>query len=1481
MSLGDEIVTRIARVGAQHAVRVSPPQGSPGPAAAREGDPIKHASFLGALAGAITGALIGAAVFAAASALVGLTVLTGGLATVAVIALGTAATFALGDVISAASSAVTKMVDSVGPPSGALGSGSPNVFIEGKPAARATADIAACSKHPAPPLIAQGSETVFINGSPAARVDDKLVCGATIKSGAKTVFIGSGQGTYLEVAEEFSAWERAVLIAVEFLVPPSRGAIKGLGKLFTKQAGAKAVSGAIAGARQAGKILSGKTFCCAKTAFRETRGVKRYREATKKFFTGDPIDVTTGQLFDQRTDITLGQTLPLVFLRSWAPEEQGLLGPGWADSFSECALTTGDRVEIRTTEGASLYFALPPAYTHSTNPDHPDFTLSRGEQGYILRHRDSPVSKYFALRHPSPAAEETSQRWLLTELRDVYDNRLRFIYNEHHQLTQVIHSDGPVLTLRYNLNGQLTAILRTDEGLQEVMARYHYHDDGRLAEADSTQNFHLYYEYNAQGLISRWSDGDQTWVDYRYDSEGRCTDSIGAGGFYPVRLDYAPGMTRSTTPQGHTTTWHYNEQQQVTEIHTPCGSVTRYEYDRWGNLVRQILPMGETLTLTWLADTGRVTSLTDAAGAVWQYSYDADSLQLTGMTDPLQRTWLPLYDEQGQPAGFIAPDGRKTTLTRNAFGLVTSETDTDGNCLTQEYDKHQRLVRVLDEENRTVNLGYDSQDRLRSLTAAGALWRWRYDRHHRVAVSDRPDNHPERFTHDRHGNLTCWTDARGVKWQVEYGPFDLPVARRDGEGHRWQYRYDADTLQLTQVINPQGETYSYTLDADGRVIAEQDYAGTQWHYRYDLSGNCIEKRDGEENLTRYDYDAARRLTALHTPEGVTRYHHDILGRLLTVESPDSALHFEYDDQDRIVREIQPHGEIQRRYPDNRAAERQLFTGETAQPIGPARFTGQTRLSHWQSRLEVNRAGELIRLTLEEQSPLTIERDDAGRDTGRYVEGGFILRQQYNLMGQLTAQRAGRNPHFFRPAELEEIAGPAYAGMARRYEYDAALNLTAASDDGQQLDYLLNGNGQVMSVGEGRTLREHYQYDAAGYPSRRFDGVQEIMGETLYQEGHRLNWVGSHRFVYDRAGRVQEKQFLAEGYRPALTTYRWNSQNQLTGLITPDDIRWEYRYDAFGRRTEKRCIQTGKLITYLWDGDVPAEIREYQHGRLKMVRHLVFDGWELIAQQTQQFTLNLDNRVELMAGEVQTQYAVSAPTGEPLALFDPAGKRVWRRPKQSLYGLRLGGQAENPQLDPGLRFAGQLWDEESGLCYNRHRFYSPEAACYLSPDPTGLWGGENTYSYVHNPTGWLDPLGLAGCSTLTVNKPKILSNPNLSDAERKFLEREFRIKQNALSRAAKRGELVWSPGTHDVRISSLQNSYRKAVAERYERMFNKAPDLSKLNADHPVDLIVGGSATQRLKMLNESINKSVGSSLKNAGRKAGLKAGDKISEIVFI
>jgi RHS repeat-associated protein len=64
-----------------------------------------------------------------------------------------------------------------------------------------------------------------------------------------------------------------------------------------------------------------------------------------------------------------------------------------------------------------------------------------------------------------------------------------------------------------------------------------------------------------------------------------------------------------------------------------------------------------------------------------------------------------------------------------------------------------------------------------------------------------------------------------------------------------------------------------------------------------------------------------------------------------------------------------------------------------------------------------------------------------------------------------------------------------------------------------------------------------------------------------------------------------------------------------------------------------------------------------------------------------------------------------------------------------------------KLSCNLRFAGQYADEESGLHYNRFRYYDNGTGQYLSPDPIGLSGGVNPYGYVHNPLKYVDPLGL--------------------------------------------------------------------------------------------------------------------------------------------
>jgi len=55
--------------------------------------------------------------------------------------------------------------------------------------------------------------------------------------------------------------------------------------------------------------------------------------------------------------------------------------------------------------------------------------------------------------------------------------------------------------------------------------------------------------------------------------------------------------------------------------------------------------------------------------------------------------------------------------------------------------------------------------------------------------------------------------------------------------------------------------------------------------------------------------------------------------------------------------------------------------------------------------------------------------------------------------------------------------------------------------------------------------------------------------------------------------------------------------------------------------------------------------------------------------------------------------------------------------------------------------GQPYDEESGLHYNRHRYYDPTIGRYITQDPIGLRGGLNFYGYPGDPVSGVDPLGL--------------------------------------------------------------------------------------------------------------------------------------------
>ncbi len=58
------------------------------------------------------------------------------------------------------------------------------------------------------------------------------------------------------------------------------------------------------------------------------------------------------------------------------------------------------------------------------------------------------------------------------------------------------------------------------------------------------------------------------------------------------------------------------------------------------------------------------------------------------------------------------------------------------------------------------------------------------------------------------------------------------------------------------------------------------------------------------------------------------------------------------------------------------------------------------------------------------------------------------------------------------------------------------------------------------------------------------------------------------------------------------------------------------------------------------------------------------------------------------------------------------------------------------------YQGQYYDQETGLAYNRFRYYNPETGGYISQDPIGLLGGmPNMYSYVSDSNILVDQFGL--------------------------------------------------------------------------------------------------------------------------------------------
>ncbi|MFA7998674.1 RHS repeat-associated core domain-containing protein, partial [Escherichia coli] len=438
---------------------------------------------------------------------------------------------------------------------------------------------------------------------------------------------------------------------------------------------------------------------------------------------------------------------------------------------------------------------------------------------------------------------------------------------------------------------------------------------------------------------------------------------------------------------------------------------------------------------------------------------------------------------------------------------------------------------------------------------------------------------------------------------------------------------------------------------------------------------------------------------------------------------------------------------------------------------------------------------------------------------------YELTSTYTPAGQLQSQHLNslvydRDYGWNDNGDLERISGPR---QTREYGYSATGRLesvrTLAPDLDIRIPYATDPAGNrlpdpelhpdsTLTAWPDNRITEDahyvYRYDEYGRLAEKTDRIPAGVIRTDDERTHHYHYDSQHRLVFytriQHGEPLVESRYLYDPLGRRMAKRVWRRERDLTGwmsLSRKPEVTW-YGWD--GDRLTTVQTDTTRIQTVYEPGSFTPLIRiETDNGerektqRRSLAEKLQQEGSEdghgvvfpaelvrlldrlegeiradRVSSESRQWLAQCGLTVERLAAQIEPVYLPERKIhlyhcdhrGLPLALISEDGNTAWSG-EYDEWGNLLN--EENPHhLHQPYRLPGQQHDEESGLYYNRNRYYNPLLGRYITQDPIGLAGGWSLYAYPLNPVNGIDPLGLSPADVALMRKKEQLNHQRAWD-----------------------------------------------------------------------------------------------------------------------